>query len=112
MITKYLCKGDFYIVATWASSSVCGEREINPVRNDYIQMNLIYFTHNYMCLWLEEIKQFTRAPHLLLQDSRRISRALVYNAIHVGYFEGDLLMGYHGDTTDTNKQKPRRKTKM
>lgn len=76
-----------------------------------MQMNLIYFTHNYLCLWVEEIKHSSLKPSPL-SDSRRISRAFVYNVIHVGYFEDDVLRGYHGDTTDTNKQKPRHKTKM
>lgn len=74
-------------------------------------MNSIYFTHNYLCLWAEEIKHSSLKPSPL-SDSRQLSRAFVYNAIHVGYFEDDVLRGYHGDTTDTNKQKPRHKTKM
>lgn len=69
-----------------------------------MQMNLIYFTHNYLCLWVEEIKHSSLKPSTL-SDSRRISRAFVYNRIHVGYFEDDVQRGYHGDTTDTNKQK-------
>lgn len=76
-----------------------------------MQMNLIHFTHNYLCLWGIEIKHCSLRPSPL-SDSRRISRAFVYNVIHVGYFENDVLRGYHGDTTDTNKQNPRHKTKM
>lgn len=66
-------------------------------------MNSIYFTHNYLCLWAEKIKHSSLKPSPL-SNSRRLSRAFVYNAIHVGYFEDDVLRGYHGDTTDTNKQ--------
>lgn len=76
-----------------------------------MQMNLICFTHNYLCLWEEKIKHSSVKPSPL-SDSRQISRAFVYNVIHVGYFEDDVLRGYHGDTTDTNKQNLRRKTKM
>lgn len=75
-----------------------------------MQMNLIYFTHNYLCLWVEEIKHSSLKPSPL-SDSRRISQAFVYNRIRVGYFEDDVLRGYHGDTTDTNKQKPGTKQK-
>lgn len=84
---------------------------INLVKNDYMQMNLIYFTCNYLCLWGEEIKRSSLEP-FPLSSSRRTGPAFVYNVIHVGYFEDDVLRGYHGDTADTNKQNPRHKTKM
>lgn len=63
-------------------------------------MNLIDFMHTYVCMWVVEIKQFSEA---FPTQSFQANKQFVYNVIHVGYFEGDVLKGYHGDITDTNK---------
>ena len=74
--------------------SVYRKREINLILT---MCEFVYFTRNYLCLWGEEIKHSSlKLPPV--SNSRRLSWAFVYNVIHVGYFEDDVLWSYHGDT--------------